>query len=121
MNGHEPRWELFRSFPVHLGDLDANTRYCIIQYPTPPVVDLSNLSLEEMFARGGHVVLAPYFSAIIWDQTDSPRYFILGQSPDGFTTLRAVTLNTNANMGRGCEPELEAFVALLRERLAAYA
>ena len=114
-NRREPRTEL--SFPVHLGNLDADTHYCIIEYPTPPVVDLSDLSLEEMFTQAGKVVQAPYFSAIVQDQNGPTRYFILGQSPDGFTTLRSVTLNSNANWGPGCEPEVQAFVELLREHL----
>jgi hypothetical protein len=117
-NQHEPRWELFRSFPVHSGALDATTRYCIIEYPTPPAVDLSDLSFTEMMERTRDVVLAPYFSAILRDQNGPPRYFILGQSPDGFTTLRSVTLELNANLGPGCEPQLDAFVDLLRERQA---
>jgi hypothetical protein len=117
LKGLEPRMELLRSFPVHRGDLDNTTRFCIVEYPNPPAVDLSDLSLEEMFALGDKVVLAPYFSAILWDRSESVRYFVLGQSLHGFTTLRSVTPDTNANLGPGCEPELEEFVALLRDCL----
>lgn len=118
-NQREPRMELFRSFPVHQGNFDAATRYCIIEYPTPPEVDLSDLSLEEMFAKASGVVLAPYFSAVVWGK-EGVRYFILGQSPNGGTTLRQVTLESNANCGPGCEPELGAFIALLREHIASH-
>lgn len=60
MNGKEPDMELLRSFPVYLGDLDEPNRYCIIGYPTPTPVDLSGLSLEELFELEDKVVLAPY-------------------------------------------------------------
>jgi hypothetical protein len=117
MNGKDPDMELLRSFPVHVGDLDEVNRFCIVEYPTPPTVDLSGLSREEMFERGEEVVLAPYFSAILLNrQSNEARYFVLGQSPHGFTTLRGVTPTLNANLGSGCEPELKEFVALLRER-----
>jgi hypothetical protein len=115
MNGMEPDMELLRSFPVHLGDIDEANRFCIIEYPTPPSVDLSALSLGQMFELGDNVVLAPYFSAFVLNkQTNDARYYVLGQSPDGFTTLRGVTPTLNANLGPGCEPELKEFIALLR-------
>jgi hypothetical protein len=67
---------------------------------------------------GSHV-LAPYFSAVIEDRnTREAQCFVLGQSPDALTTLRLVTPTMNANLGRGCEPELEAFLELHRQRLA---
>jgi hypothetical protein len=118
MNKIEPDVQLVRSFPVHIGDLDETNRYCIVEYPTPPAVDLSELSLEEMFESGSNVVLAPYFSAIVLHKpSNTARYFVLGQSPDGFTTLRSVTPGMNANLGPGCEPKLQQFVALLRARI----
>jgi hypothetical protein len=118
LRGLEPQMDLLRSFAVHRDTLNRTTRYCIVQYPTPPALNLSDLSLEEMFARSDQVVLAPYFSALVWGRDGPDRYFVLGQSPDGFTTLRAVTTDMNANLGPGCEPELHAFVDLLREHLA---
>jgi hypothetical protein len=119
MNRKEPDTKLLRSFPVHLGDLDEHHQYCIVEYPKQPAVDLMELSVEEMLALGNKVVFAPYFSAIILSkQSKVARYFILGQSPDGHTTLRSVTPEMNANHGSGCEPVLEEFVSLLRERLA---
>jgi hypothetical protein len=118
MNGKEPDTGLLRSFPVHLGDLDEANRFCIVEYPTPPAVDLSELSLDEMLQLGDEVVVAPYFSAIVLNkQSNEARYFVLGQSPDGYTTLRGVIPNLNANLGTGCEPELKEFIALLGERL----
>lgn len=116
MNGREPQMDLLRSFPVHAGDLGGDTRYCVVEFPTPPHVNLSDMTMEEVMASADAVVLAPYFAAVVTRPQSPPRYFVLGQSPDGFTTLRRVTQNSNANLGPGCEPELIAFVELLREQ-----
>lgn len=62
------------------------------------------------------IVLAPYFSAMIRERTTgTARYYVLGQSLDGHTTFRTVTPEMNANLGPGCEPELDAFLELLRQ------
>lgn len=119
MNGTEPDPDLLHAFPVHHGDLDATSRYCVVAYPTPPAVDLSAVPPDEVFARMDKVVLAPYFSAIVLPAASrEARYFVLGQSPIGTTTLRGVTATTNANLGAGCEPDLELFLDLLRVRMA---
>ncbi len=107
------------------GLLDDRHDYYLIAYPTFPAVDLladfdagrePNAGLPE---EAGPYVLAPYFSAaVIERQTQAVSYFVLGQSPDARTTLRSVTLTTNANLGPGCIPDREAFLALLRERMA---
>jgi hypothetical protein len=112
-NGKEPRPELIRSFPVHCGTLDDHRRYTVVQYPSPPPVGVS--AFDQAMAALENVVLAPYFSAII-ENTDSKEihYFILGQSPVGSTTLRGVRPGMNANLGEGCEPELDQFIELLR-------
>src|SRR5262249_12517292 len=113
--GQEPRPELIRCFPVHQVDLDERRQCWIVGYPIPPAVDLSRLEGDDLFATLDAVVLAPYFSAIVKDRQDgSVQYFVLGQSPDGGTTLRGVTATINANLGPGCEPNLEAFTELLR-------
>jgi hypothetical protein len=44
------------------------------------------------------------------------QYFVPGQAPNGGTTLRRVSPVSNANLGQGCEPELNTFLQLLRER-----
>lgn len=112
-----PREDVMSSLSVHAGILSATDRYYVVEYPPPPPVDLAGLPEEEIMRVLGSVVLAPYFSAIVQDQaTRELRYFVLGQSTDGHTTLRRVTPELNANMGRGCEPELDSFVALLAER-----
>ena len=85
--------------------------------PTPPPVSI-DLSNEDILEALEGVVLAPYFSAILKGKTtDEVKYFILGQSPDGYTTLRATDGGVNANLGRGSDPEPNAFLELLRHRL----
>jgi hypothetical protein len=108
------------AFAVHSGVLDDRYDYHLIQYPAFPPVDVSNLSTEQAVQRLHHGVLAPYFSAIVVGKdARDVKYFVLGQSPDGQSTLRGVSLEMNANLGRGSEPNAQAFLALLRERLGA--
>jgi hypothetical protein len=114
----EPDPQDSQAFHVQAGVLDDRYDYHLIQYPVFPRVDLSNLPADQLAARMHDVVLAPYFSAIVVGKDREVKYFVLGQSPDGQTTLRGVSLATNSNLGRGCEPRAEALVALLRERLS---
>ena len=118
MDEKEPRDELVRSFAVHTGVLNDDFNYTILGYPTKSSVNVADLPDDDILDALEGVVLAPYFSAILNNpDTGEVKYFVLGQSPDGHTTLRAVTEGMNANLGRGCEPEISAFVALLRERI----
>jgi len=95
---------LFRS---HTGVLREGTTYYVIEYPPSPPADLG---------RPG-ATLAPLFSAILWTEaTGGVAYYILGQRPFGGTTLRTVTPEgTNANLGEGPPPELDAFLDSLRQ------
>ncbi len=97
-------------FSAHSGALYAGLDYHIIQYPTPPPFNLSDPDL----------VLAPHFSAILHSTNDNQvRYFILGQSPTGGTTLRSVTTDgLNANLGPGPDPQIDAFINALKARNA---
>lgn len=111
------------AFAAHQGSLDERHEYWIIQYPLPTKVDLSkemnSQDPDKMLEAMQKVVLAPYFSALIRDKVSQKvAYFVLGQSVDGFTTLRTVNKEMNANLGRGCKPDLSAFLGLLRDRMA---
>ncbi len=115
-----PRDEVVPFLSVSTGKLDDTTTYHIITYPTPPPIDLFKIPADKLSDRLQEFVLAPYFSAVLEkSETHEIAYFILGQSPDGFTTLRTVTGTVNANLGPGCEPKLESFVELLRARTKA--
>jgi hypothetical protein len=117
MNDIEPRDEVVQSLSVSTGKLDDTTIYHIIAYPTPPGVDLSQIPEDKILDVMQKIVLAPYFSAILENsETHAVAYYILGQSPDGFTTFRTVDGTMNANLGRGCEPRLESFVEFLRSK-----
>jgi hypothetical protein len=108
------------AFAVHSGVLNERYDYYLIEYPAFPPVDVGNVPTEQAVQRMHHVVLAPYFSAIVvGKETREVKYFVLGQSPDGQTTLRGVSLEMNTNLGRGCDPKAQAFLTLLRERLGA--
>jgi len=113
--------QTIQAFRAHTGRLNDDWDYYVVEYPPPPPLDLS-VDLESddpakiMEAMQG-IVLAPYFSAMVRSQTQAARYFVLGQSLDGFTTLRTVTPDINANLGRGCEPQLLEFVKLLRSHV----
>ena len=115
INEQEPRDDVIQALSLSTGELSDSTNFYIISYPIPPHVDITNLSDAEAMMAMENIVLAPYFSAVLEQkETQKLSYFILGQSPDGFTTLRTVDGSTNANLGRGCEPQLEAFIKLLQ-------
>jgi len=112
----EPVDEDAPRFRAHHGELDGTHDYFVLEYPTPPPVDLSDtdptlLPPEQM------PVLAPHFSAIVRHRdTNVVRYYTLGQAPfGGGTTFRSVTPEgLNCNHGPGPEPRLDAFLARLR-------
>jgi hypothetical protein len=118
MRGEEPHAEDIRQVRGHAGRFDSEREYMAVEYLRFPAVDL--LSDVGKWQDGiGSYVLAPYFSVIVDDREASePRCFVLGQSPDALTTFRLVSPMMNANLGRGCEPELEAFLSLIRRRLS---
>ncbi|HEX5219851.1 MAG TPA: hypothetical protein VFZ59_09810 [Verrucomicrobiae bacterium] len=92
---------------AHHGQLDGTHDYFVLEYPTPPPVDLS----------AAEVVLAPHFSAILRArQQGGVAYYTLGQAPLGSgTTLRSVTADgKNCNLGPGPGPQLDAFLAALQ-------
>lgn len=115
----EPDLEDAKRFRWHHGDLDADREYFVLEYPVPPPIDLSDVPIEKLASLGGSpIVLAPHFSAIIRDRSETEAtYFILGQAPmDDGTTLRCVTRDgMNCNLGPGPEPQLNAFLDVLRE------
>lgn len=124
----EPSPDDLRQITAHSGMLNDDRSYHIIEYPPFPPVDITGRSgasgapsadsFKAVRDAMRNVVLAPYFSAIIYGEQGIEHYLVLGQSPDGATTLRRVTPRINANLGRGCAPSLAAFVSLLRTTLS---
>jgi hypothetical protein len=115
MGKTEPNPEAARAFVVKTGALDGQHDYHLIRYPVPPAIDLMEIPQDQLISALKTVVLAPYFSVLVKNKTtDDAHYFVLGQSPDGGTTLREVTLEFNANLGKGSEPNEEALLALLQ-------
>lgn len=116
----EPVMEDAPRFRWHRGDLGRNREFYVLEYPTPPPVDMSQVSPEEIVSGEAAFVLAPHFSGVIRDPgTGNVDYYILGQAPiGGGTTLRSVLQDgVNCNLGPGPEPQLEAFLAAVRDRM----
>ena len=117
MRGVQPNAEDVRALRSHTGRLDAERNYIVIEYPRFPAVDLLAEMSGGLLPGGGSYVLAPYFSAIVEDRNSGEvQCFVLGQSPDARTTFRGVSPTINANLGPGCEPDLDGFLNLLRQR-----
>ncbi len=115
----QPQKEEAAGFRWHLGDLNRELRFWIVEYPPALPVDHGGVSLAERMRAGESVTLAPYFSAIVRDKTGSRvAYFVLGQSPEpGVTTVRRLQPDRqNQNLGPGPEPRLDAFINAIIER-----
>lgn len=107
-----------KRFREHYGKLDEARDYFVLEYPSPPPIDLSGVDLTQI-PQEQIPVLAPYFSAVVRHrQTGLVNYYILGQALEGGgTTLRSVDADdVNYNFGQGPEPRLDAFLAVLRSR-----
>lgn len=113
----EPVVEDARLFSWQHGHLDG-AEYFLLEYPEPPPVDFSGMSLEEIGRPAVPLVLAPHFSLIIRQPGAEASYFILGQAPmGGGTTLRCVTRDgANCNLGPGPVPQVKAFLDAVRQR-----
>ena len=117
-HGHRPTRDEVAAVTGHTGWVNDQFGYSIVQFPAFPPVDITRLPEGELMAAMERVVLAPYFAAIVSSPDGTvAHYFVLGQSPNGATTLREVTPEVNANLGPGCRPELGDFLGLLGERL----
>jgi hypothetical protein len=114
----EPKDDEAILFRAHLGKLNINYDYYLLEYPTPPPVDFSGVDLEDLATDKADdlPVLAPYFSALLHNpNTNTIAYFVLGQSPlGGGTTLRKVGDDVNMNLGPGPSANLEDFLYSLR-------
>ena len=62
MRKTEPNSEAAILFRWHHDQLGIGRDYFVLEYPTPPPVDMSGLSPDEL--TRGQFVLAPHFSAI---------------------------------------------------------
>ena len=113
----EPDIEIAKTFQWHVGALNDSSDVLTLSYPTPPPVDMSDASPDDLLNSQSTLVLAPYFSAVLRDREGNSQYYILGQSPiGGGTTLRCVTSDgANCNLGPGPTPTLDAFHAALNK------
>lgn len=95
------------------GELDGRPYY-LLEYPPP------SSPVDETTEVVRTLILAPFFSMVLGPPGSTDvRYFVLGQSFQGPTTLREVTESgTNYNLGPGPEPSEEAFLAQVREMVS---
>ena len=123
---YEPDEQMMNRFSEtkgHSGQLSPGIQYRIVEYPPPASADLGDLGQldelppEQLMQKLSSVVLAPYFSILLLNNDlKLLEYLILGQSPNGETTLRLVEQDAHSNLGPGCVPELEALLAFLKQR-----
>jgi hypothetical protein len=95
-------------FSVETRQVDAKLGALLITHPRPPQ--------NPVELQPGKLILAPYFTAIVFDPTAliKPAIFVLGQNPTGGTTLRSVSgENSHGNCGTGCDANLEDFLSLV--------
>jgi hypothetical protein len=117
----EPVIEDGKLFRWHHDRLRDGREYYVLEYPTPPSVDFSDTSLDDLMNASTPLVLAPYFSALVHEATAGEvSYYVLGQTAlGGGTTLRAVLREgANCNLGPGSEPQLGSFLETIEARAA---
>lgn len=113
----EGNQEHANQFHAYRGNLGPAREYFAIEYPKPPPLSMTDADFTKL-TPGNLPTLAPYFSVAVRErQSGDVKYFVLGQSLTGGTTLRSVTPQMNGNLGDGPEPKLEHFLARLRKLL----
>jgi hypothetical protein len=116
-----------QEFKYYQGDLDSNTQYFLIEFPTPPEQGegpniealMAALAAGKKPSTDVVPVLGPFFAAVIFDSAKNVKHlYILGQSPGGGTTLRFVAAGgVNANCGPGPEPTSSNFLQAVKANL----
>lgn len=116
VRGIEPVRELAQRFHWHAGQFDDQHQYLALEYPVPTPVDMGNSDPIALMESGIKLVLAPYYSAVIYGPSVPASYYILGQAPiGGGTTLRCVEkAGANCNLGPGPAPSLPGFLEAIR-------
>ena len=109
--GIEPQIESAKLYHWHSGGFDETRQYLLLEYPTPQPVELDVDDPMALFRSDTKIVLAPYFSLILYGNGE-PVYYILGQSPmGGQTTFRQILAEgANCNLGPGPSPTIEEFL-----------
>ena len=113
----EPDIELAKQYKWEIGEIGGRN-YLALKYPTPVPVDMGDSDPIAILESGIKIVLAPFFSVILYGGDSPPQYFILGQAPiGGGTTVREITADgMNCNLGSGPDPQLDLFFAAIRDR-----
>jgi len=117
--GIEPDMNVATRFTWHHARFDSTRDYFVLEYPSPPPVDMSAADPESLLRGNNPSVLAPHFSAILCGESAATEYYILGQAPlGGGTTLRCILPEgMNCNLGPGPKPDLHEFLDAIRQSL----
>ncbi len=90
------------------GNFDDQQHFYLMQYPAPPPIDYSQIRPDLL--PNASVILAPFFSMAIGNESLPLIYYVLGQGAFGGTTLRMVSEGVNVNLGPSTPPVLESFI-----------
>lgn len=117
LTGQRPDHFCGATFIWHQGHLSNGRGYLVLEYPTPPPVELSVEEFDQGDRTPRSIRLYPYFSAVLPEIPGQPGgCYALGQSPvDEMTNLRWCRTAAHYNLGRGPEPRLGEFLDILTE------
>ena len=117
LTGSKPDHYAGSTFRWHQGHLENGRGYLVLEYPAPPLVELSIEEFDEGDRTPKDMRLYPFFSALLPEIPGQPAAcYALGQSPvDEMTTLRWCRSAAHYNLGRGPEPRLDEFLDILTE------
>ncbi|MGH7143668.1 MAG: hypothetical protein ACREJ2_05965 [Planctomycetota bacterium] len=107
-------------FTAHQGKLDDKRDFYLMQHPTPPKIDLTGLTPEQLAAQ--KPVLAPFYTAIVVERaTKAASVFVLGQAPTGGgVTVRQIGADgSNAKLADGPQADISQFLSFVRSRFPA--
>lgn len=100
---------------VHTGRLDDRRDVLVVEYPRFPAIDFTPDLFHGLPPALVGYVFAPYFSAIAYVRdSEEATCFVLGQDIAARTALTIITPTMTRDLGRACEPDLKAFLELVR-------
>ena len=115
----QPDKNVAQKFKCHCGSFDDSRKYVIFEYPT--LTNDSDRSACTSRRPGNLLVLAPYYSAVLFGQSRTTDYYVLGEAPFSGTTLRRILPEgANCNLGPGPTPTVHNFLDAIREREASF-
>jgi hypothetical protein len=117
LTGAQPSRYDGATFRWHQGHLENGRGYLVLEYPEPPLVELSVDEFDQGDRLPRSLRLYPFYSALLPEIPGQPAAcFALGQSPvDELTTLRWCRSAAHYSLGRGPQPRLGDLLDILTE------